>query len=92
MATTDKPKFTIVGAGLSGALMAGYLGRAGYGVQMFEKLPDLVQLDDGCDEIGCLQLNYFILCSIGTPFVNNDGGFNVECTAIMPIGRRLWLA
>ena len=40
MSTNKEPKFTIVGAGLSGALMAGYLGKAGYRVQMFEKLPD----------------------------------------------------
>jgi kynurenine 3-monooxygenase len=37
---SDKPKFTIVGAGLSGALMAAYLGQAGYEVEMFEKRPD----------------------------------------------------
>ena len=37
---TDKPKFTIVGAGLSGALMAAYLGQMGYEVEMFEKRPD----------------------------------------------------
>ena len=40
MNTTKNPKFTVVGAGLSGALMAGYLAKAGYAVQMFEKLPD----------------------------------------------------
>jgi len=40
MNTRKNPKFTIVGAGLSGALMAGYLAKAGYAVQMFEKLPD----------------------------------------------------
>ena len=40
MDTRKNPKFTVVGAGLSGALMAGYLAKAGYAVQMFEKLPD----------------------------------------------------
>ncbi len=40
MNTRKDPKFTIVGAGLSGALMAGYLAKAGYTVRMFEKLPD----------------------------------------------------
>ena len=40
MSIKENPKFTIVGAGLSGALMAGYLAKAGYAVQMFEKLPD----------------------------------------------------
>jgi kynurenine 3-monooxygenase len=41
MANKDKPTFTIVGAGLSGALMAGYLGQAGYKVDMYEKRSDL---------------------------------------------------
>ena len=40
MNTRTNPKITVVGAGLSGALMAGYLAKAGYTVQMFEKLPD----------------------------------------------------
>ncbi|MCH8912786.1 MAG: FAD-dependent monooxygenase [Planctomycetes bacterium] len=40
MKTRKNPKFTVVGAGLSGALMAGYLAKAGYTVRMFEKLPD----------------------------------------------------
>src|SRR5262249_15999745 len=40
MATDAKPQFTIVGAGLGGALMACYLGQAGYGVDLYEKRPD----------------------------------------------------
>ncbi len=40
MDTRKNPTFTVVGAGLSGALMAGYLAKAGYAVRMFEKLPD----------------------------------------------------
>lgn len=35
------PRFTIVGGGLGGALMANYLGRAGYHVEVYEKRPDL---------------------------------------------------
>ena len=35
-----KERITIIGAGLGGALMACYLGRAGYNVSVFEKLPD----------------------------------------------------
>src|SRR5260370_4429294 len=36
----DKPDFTIVGAGLAGALMACYLGRAGRRVDVYERRPD----------------------------------------------------
>ncbi len=36
----SKPRVTIVGAGLGGALMACYLGRAGYEVELFERRPD----------------------------------------------------
>ncbi len=36
----DSPQFTIVGAGLAGTLMACYLGRAGYRVDVYEKRPD----------------------------------------------------
>lgn len=34
------PKITIVGAGLGGALLAVYLGQAGYEVELFERRPD----------------------------------------------------
>src|SRR5262245_2472971 len=34
------PRFTIVGAGLGGALMACYLGKAGYAVDLYERRPD----------------------------------------------------
>jgi kynurenine 3-monooxygenase len=36
----DTPQFTIVGAGLAGTLMASYLGKAGYRVDVCEKRPD----------------------------------------------------
>src|SRR5712691_8624361 len=36
----ERPKFTIVGAGLAGALLGCYLGKAGYRVDLFEKRPD----------------------------------------------------
>ncbi len=36
----DAPSFTIVGAGLAGALMACYLGRAGHEVAVYEKRAD----------------------------------------------------
>jgi kynurenine 3-monooxygenase len=36
----DKPEFTIVGAGLAGALLACYLGRAGRRVDLYEKRSD----------------------------------------------------
>jgi kynurenine 3-monooxygenase len=34
------PKVTVIGAGLGGALMAIYLARAGYAVEVYEKRPD----------------------------------------------------
>jgi kynurenine 3-monooxygenase len=37
---SDQPRFTIVGAGLAGALLACYLGRAGYRVDLHEKRSD----------------------------------------------------
>jgi kynurenine 3-monooxygenase len=37
---SDTPQFTIVGAGLAGALMACYLGKAGHRVDLFEKRHD----------------------------------------------------
>jgi kynurenine 3-monooxygenase len=40
MPTAEKPQFTIVGSGLAGALMACYLGRAGYRVDLYEKRRD----------------------------------------------------
>ncbi|HXG09404.1 MAG TPA: NAD(P)/FAD-dependent oxidoreductase [Gemmataceae bacterium] len=36
----EPPQFTIVGAGLAGTLMACYLGKAGYRVDVYEKRPD----------------------------------------------------
>ncbi|MCP4246843.1 MAG: FAD-dependent monooxygenase [bacterium] len=41
MSTTDKPKITIVGAGLGGALLANYLGKAGFEVAVYEKRADI---------------------------------------------------
>lgn len=40
MARTGKPKFTLVGGGLAGALLAAYLGRAEYEVDLYERRPD----------------------------------------------------
>jgi kynurenine 3-monooxygenase len=40
MSAPSGTKITIVGAGLGGALMAVYLGNAGYEVEVFEKRPD----------------------------------------------------
>jgi kynurenine 3-monooxygenase len=40
MPIEQQPHFTIVGAGLAGALMACYLGKAGYRVQLYEKRSD----------------------------------------------------
>src|SRR5688572_17111107 len=37
---TASDRITIIGAGLAGALMACYLGRAGYDVTVFERRPD----------------------------------------------------
>ncbi|MDQ2867952.1 MAG: FAD-dependent monooxygenase [Verrucomicrobiota bacterium] len=33
-------KFTLIGSGLAGGLLAGYLGRRGYEVELFERRPD----------------------------------------------------
>ena len=40
MSAVENPKFNIVGAGLGGALMAAYLGKAGYDVELYERRPD----------------------------------------------------
>jgi kynurenine 3-monooxygenase len=40
MSGRDAPQFTIVGCGLAGTLLACYLGRAGYRVDLYEKRPD----------------------------------------------------
>jgi kynurenine 3-monooxygenase len=40
MAAGNPAKFTVVGAGLGGALMAVYLGRAGYDVEVYERRAD----------------------------------------------------
>ena len=40
MSAVKSPKFNIVGAGLGGALMATYLGKAGYDVELYEQRPD----------------------------------------------------
>jgi kynurenine 3-monooxygenase len=40
MPAGETPQFTIVGAGLAGALMACYLGKAGQRVDLYEKRPD----------------------------------------------------
>jgi kynurenine 3-monooxygenase len=36
----DRPEFTVVGAGLAGALLACHLGRAGRRVDVYERRPD----------------------------------------------------
>jgi kynurenine 3-monooxygenase len=40
MNSNNEPKVAIVGAGLAGALMACYLAKAGYRVEVYEKRPD----------------------------------------------------
>ena len=40
MAPRETAKFVVLGAGLGGALMAIYLGRAGYAVEVYEKRDD----------------------------------------------------
>ena len=41
MSKVEKPHFVIVGGGLGGALMANYLGRAGYETDVYEMRGDL---------------------------------------------------
>ncbi|MCH7814322.1 MAG: FAD-dependent monooxygenase [Planctomycetes bacterium] len=41
MNTAQKPKITIVGAGLGGALLANYLGQAGFKVAVYERRADI---------------------------------------------------
>ena len=41
MSENENPKFTIVGGGLGGSLLANYLGRAGYDVEVYEMRPDI---------------------------------------------------
>ncbi len=41
MRSENDPTITIVGAGLGGAMMANYLGKAGFDVQVFERRPDI---------------------------------------------------
>ncbi|HPF40752.1 MAG TPA: NAD(P)/FAD-dependent oxidoreductase [Phycisphaerae bacterium] len=45
MRRTSESKFVIAGAGLAGAVMANYLGKAGYQVELYEKRPDLRTAD-----------------------------------------------
>lgn len=40
MSTGDQPRFTLIGGGLAGGLLATYLGRAGYAVDLYERRPD----------------------------------------------------
>src|SRR5260370_1446847 len=40
MPAAERPEFTIVGAGLAGALMACYLGKAGRRVDLYDRRPD----------------------------------------------------
>jgi hypothetical protein len=35
MTVPEQPPFTIVGAGLAGAMIAGYLGKGGYSVDLY---------------------------------------------------------
>ena len=37
----NKEKFTLIGAGLAGPLMASYLAKKGYFVEIFEQRPDM---------------------------------------------------
>ena len=37
----NKEKFTLIGAGLAGPLMANYLANKGYFVEIFEQRPDM---------------------------------------------------
>ena len=41
MPTNTKPKFIIIGGGPGGAVMANYLGLAGYRVEVYERRPDI---------------------------------------------------
>ncbi len=45
MQEASECKFVIAGAGLAGALMANYLGKAGFQVELYEKRPDLRTAD-----------------------------------------------
>src|SRR5215831_5972245 len=40
MSSGVQPRFTIIGAGLAGPLLACYLGRVGYGVDLYERRAD----------------------------------------------------
>src|ERR1041385_1036508 len=40
MIPTDRPKVTLIGSGLAGALLATYLGRDGYEVDLYERRSD----------------------------------------------------
>ena len=37
----NKEKFTLIGAGLAGPLLATYLAKRGYSVEIFERRPDM---------------------------------------------------
>src|SRR5258705_8712177 len=50
-AASDRAKFTVVGGGLGGALMAIFLGRAGYEVEIYEKRRD-PRVGQAGEEIG----------------------------------------
>ncbi len=40
MSNGERPHFTLIGGGLAGGLLATYLGRAGYSVDLYERRPD----------------------------------------------------
>jgi kynurenine 3-monooxygenase len=42
----DRPQFVLVGSGLAGALLATYLGKAGYDVDLYERRPDPAESGD----------------------------------------------
>ena len=40
MSNASHPRFTLIGSGLAGALLAAYLGRKGYEVDLYERRED----------------------------------------------------
>ncbi len=64
MSTVDHPKFVIIGGGPAGALLANYLGKGGYEVDVYEMRDDLRTAEVGRGRSINLALSYRGLCAM----------------------------
>lgn len=64
MPTSESPKFVIIGGGPAGALLANYLGKGGYEVDVYEMRDDLRTAEVGRGKSINLALSYRGLCAM----------------------------